>query len=273
MTFYNISKITKDLIWVNYVKNIGINELVFIIDGNNETQGKVVAITKLKIIIKPFEKSNFSNETKILFVGDTNHISVPTNIFGRIFDGNLEPIDSIQNITALNYKNEIAAKLNPTYLAKPCEIIFDKQIQIFNGGYYELSSEQANQFLKEIDIKNKFLVLCCIDDDIKIELNLSQNSEYGEPTQLRPKADKNEIVSSITNSFAVCEYITLDLNINTILIVQGFAKYLQTRITEDEENVRLIPNYKKITEHEIRSELKRNLFLKNEKVGLTVILV
>ncbi len=273
MTFYNISKITKDLIWVNYVKNVGINELVFILDGNHEIRGKVVAITKLKIIIKPFEKYNFSNQTKILFAGDADHISVPTNIFGRCFDGNLEPIDVTENINILNFKDSLGAKLNPLFLAKPSEIILENEIPILNGGFYELSSDQVKLLLVRVDVRNKFFVFCCVNNDIELDFNSNSESEYGEPTYLKPKNIPTQIINSVTNSFAICEYLTLDLNINTVLIVQGFQKYLQTRSIESSEYEKLIPNYQKITEAEIRSELKRNLFLKNEKVGLTVILV
>lgn len=272
MIFHNISKITKDLIWVNYVKNVGIDELVFIVDGGFETKGKVVAITKLKIIIKPFQKHNFSNQTKILFAGDTNRISVPTNIFGRSFDGNLEPIDGIDNNSALNFKSDYGSKLNPISLAKPSEIIFDNGIQIFNGDLSVLSVEQSSQFFDEVDIKNKFFVFCCVDSDIVIEHN-SLDSEFGEPTYLRPIDEPREIISSINNAYAISEYIALDLNINTVMVVQGFQKYIETRIAESIENQKLIPNYPKITETQIRTELKRNLFLKHEKVGLTVILI
>ncbi len=273
MTFYNISKITKDLIWVNYVKNVGITELIFIIDANYETQGEVVAVTKTKVLIKPFEQHNFSNQTKVLFSGKTKQTQIPTNIFGRIFDGELNSIDSQENIFTLNSKNGYAAKLNPLFLSESSEIIFDNQIQIYNGGFYELDTTQIKLFLDKVDTRNKFFVFCKIDDKIILELNSNHDKDYGEPTIVKPKNEINQIINSITNSFALCEYLSLNMSINTILVVFGIQKYIQTRLNQNSKNQELVPNLCKINESQIRSELKRNLYLKNEQIGLTVIVV
>lgn len=272
MTFYNISKITKDLIWINSVKNVGIHELVYVIDGDHESQGEVVAITKTKIIIRTFVQYNFSNQTKVLFVGETKKINIPTNVFGRLFDSDLQPLDGIENNPTLNYKNGKAKNLNRLFLTKPNEIIFES-LGIFNGGFYDLDLEQAQLFLEKVETRNKFFVFCKIKNSNQLVLNLKNDFEFGEPTIINPKNEPFSIINSTINAFALCEYLTFDLNINTILIIEGIDIFIKTKLDKNSKDMELIPNIPKITESQIRLELNRNLYLKNEKVGLTVILV
>jgi hypothetical protein len=273
MTFHNISKVTKELIWVDSVKNIGINEVVYIIDGEHEIIGKTVAITKTSIIIKPSKNFNFSNYAKVLFSGENAGFFVPTNIFGRTFDGNFETLDNQEKIPSLNYRNFSQTKINPIFLSKPNEILFDNEIQIINGGLHYLDLLQLDSFLSKVDIRNKVFIFCKLENTIDLKLNENHTPDFGDPIIFLADGSNNQTLNCPSYSFAVTEYLTLNLSINTVLIIEGIEKYVQNRLDENSKLVELVPNLSKLNRAQIESELKRNFFLKDDKVGLTVILI
>jgi hypothetical protein len=273
MIFHNISKVTKNLILVRYVKNIGINEVVYIVDGEDEIIGKTVAITKTYTIIKPIEDHNFSNHTKVLFSGENSGFFVPTNIFGRFFDGDFNPLDDQEKTLSLNYKRISQTKINPLFLSQPNQILFDNEIQILNGGQYYLDLLQLDIFLNNVDIRNKFFIFCKLEDQIDLKLNTNHISDFGDPTIFIANGSMNQILNCPHYALAVAEYLSLSLNINTILIISGIEKYIQMRLEENAKLSDLVPNINKLDRAQIESELKRNFFLKNEEVGLTIILV
>jgi hypothetical protein len=272
MTFHNISKVTKQLIWVDSVKNVGIDEVVYIIDGEHEITGKTVAITKTNTIIKPSVDFNFSNHAKVLFSGENAGFFIPTNIFGRTFDGGFDALDNQEKIPSLNYKKFAQTKINLIFLAKPNEILFDNEIQIINGDLHYLDTLQLDVFLSKVDIRNKVFIFCKLESKIDLKLNENHSVDFGDPIVFLADESNDQILNCPNYSFAVAEYLTLNLNLNTVLIIEGIEKYIQTRLEENTKLFDLVPNFSKLTRNQIELELKRNFFLKAEKIGLTIIL-
>lgn len=273
MIFHNISKVTKELIWVDSVKNVGIDEVVYIIDGEHEITGRTISVTKTKTIIKPNSNFNFSNQAKVLFTGENDRFFIPTNIFSCTFDGNFDPLDNQEKTLSLNHLNFSQSKINPLFLARSNEFLFDNELQIINGSLNYLDVIQLDIFLNKVDIRNKIFVFCKLANEINLCLNDNHTLDFGDPIVFLANEDSNQISNCFNYSVAVAEYLTLNNNTNTILIVEGIEKYIQTKLEENFKLCNLTTNFSKLDRTQIELELKRNFFLKNEKVGLTIILI
>jgi vacuolar-type H+-ATPase subunit B/Vma2 len=272
MTFHNISKITSDLIWLNPVKNISLDENVFILDGSKEINGQVVAITKTKVIIRPAQSYNFSNQAKVLFSGEISKISIPTNIFGRSFDGDFNPLDGEIRLESLNIRSLTPIRLNPLFLSKPEDIIYNRGHQILDGGFYELNNTQLESFIANVDTKNKAFIFANLTSTAIDRLPEFRDFDFGKPILLKAKNQSSQIINLPKIAFTIAQYLTTSLDISTVIVLQGFAKYLKTRIDENTMLTKHVPGFNTISEKQIKQELAQNFYLKNEHLGLTVII-
>jgi hypothetical protein len=273
MIFHNISKVSKELIWVDHVKNVGLDEVVYIIDDEYEGTGKTISISKTKTTIRPDLNYNFSNHTKVLFTGENDRFFIPTNIFGSVFDADFNPLDNKEKTLSLNHINFLPSKINPLFLTKPNEFLFDNEVQIINGSINHLDAIQLDNFMKKVDTRNKIFVFCKLLVDSNLNLNDNHTLDFGDPILFLANGNDDRVINCLGYSFSMAEHLILKHITNTILIVEGVDKYIQEKLKENSKLCELATNYSKLDRNQIEQSLKRNFFLKNEKVGLTIILV
>ncbi|MBD3230000.1 MAG: V-type ATP synthase subunit B [Candidatus Lokiarchaeota archaeon] len=121
-----LRKIKDPLLFINYTKNVGYDDVVEIIGPNGERKnGTVLEITEDIAIIQCFENTMGLSVkgTKIHFLNDSYKIGVSKDMLGRIFDGLGQPKDNMPKPAAKKYKNINGSPINPVKREYPRDFI------------------------------------------------------------------------------------------------------------------------------------------------------
>jgi len=121
-----VQKIIGPLIFLDYNRNVGYNELVEIIAPDGEIKhGSVLEVNKDYTIIEVFEKTTklSLNKTRVRFLGSAYQMGVSLDMLGRIFDGKGVPRDGIPKPFYEEYRDINGNPINPVMRKYPEDFI------------------------------------------------------------------------------------------------------------------------------------------------------
>ena len=111
---------------VEKIADVGVGELIAVVDQNNETRnGKVLEVCEDKAIIELFESSSSLNieKSKIRFLGKGLEVGVSKDMFGRVFDGLGRVRDGGPEIIPDKYIDVNMGPINPVARDYPDQFI------------------------------------------------------------------------------------------------------------------------------------------------------
>ena len=121
LQYLGLSEINGPLVVLDHVQNVGNEEVVKLIVGNETRLGRVVQIEGDKAIVQVFEgTSDLSlQNTRVKFLGHPMEITLSKEILGRTFDGAARPIDGLGEIYGETKMDINGDPLNPVSRVYP----------------------------------------------------------------------------------------------------------------------------------------------------------
>ncbi|MBI4399750.1 V-type ATP synthase subunit B [Candidatus Micrarchaeota archaeon] len=124
--YQNVTEVAGPLVFVEGVSGVGYNELAeIILPSGEKRKGQVLEVSKNIAVVQIFGATTGldTNKTSVRFLGETLHLSVSTDMLGRVFNGIGEPRDRGPAIIAEDKIDILGSAINPYARAEPRDFI------------------------------------------------------------------------------------------------------------------------------------------------------
>jgi V/A-type H+-transporting ATPase subunit B len=124
--YRTVSEVRGPLLVVENTRDVMYGEVVEILDVRGRLRwGQVLDAMQDKAIVQVFGETRGldTKDTAVRFLGETLHLPVSGDMFGRVFDGAGRPIDGAGDVTAEKYLDVNGQPINPSAREYPREFI------------------------------------------------------------------------------------------------------------------------------------------------------